>query len=27
MNLKYKCNFFGKCAPMSYVLNLLSFGC
>jgi hypothetical protein len=27
MNLKYKYNFFGKCAPMSYVLNLLSFGC
>ena len=27
MNLKMKCKLFGKYAPMSYVLNLLAFGC
>jgi hypothetical protein len=27
MNLKMKCKFPGKCAPMSYVLNLICFGC
>jgi hypothetical protein len=27
MNLKMKCKMLGKCAPMSYVLNLIYFGC
>jgi hypothetical protein len=27
MNLKMKCKFLGKCAPMSYVLNLICIGC
>jgi hypothetical protein len=27
MNLKMKCKLLGKCVPMSYVLNLLAFGC
>jgi hypothetical protein len=27
MNLKMKCKLHGKCAPMSYVLNLICFGC
>jgi hypothetical protein len=27
MNLKMKCKMLGKCAPMSYVLNLICFGC
>jgi hypothetical protein len=26
INLKMKCKLLGKCAPMSYVLNLLAFG-
>jgi hypothetical protein len=27
LNLKMKCKMLGKCAPMSYVLNLICFGC
>jgi hypothetical protein len=27
MNLKMMCKMLGKCAPMSYVLNLICFGC
>jgi hypothetical protein len=27
MNLKMKCKILRKCAPMSYVLNLIYFGC
>jgi hypothetical protein len=27
MNLKMKCKLLEKCAPMSYVLNLIFFGC
>jgi hypothetical protein len=27
LNLKMKCKMLGKCAPMSYVLNLIYFGC
>jgi hypothetical protein len=27
MNLKMKCKLLRKCAPMSYVLNLIRFGC
>jgi hypothetical protein len=27
MNLKMNCKMLGKCAPMSYVLNLICFGC
>jgi hypothetical protein len=27
MNLKMKCRLLGKCAPMSYVLILIFFGC
>jgi hypothetical protein len=27
MNLKMKCKLLGKCALVSYVLNLLAFGC
>jgi hypothetical protein len=27
INLKMKCKLLGKCAPMSYVLNILAFGC
>jgi hypothetical protein len=27
MNLKIQCKLLGKCAPMSYVLNLICFGC
>jgi hypothetical protein len=27
INLKIKCKLLGECVPMSYVLNLLSFGC
>jgi hypothetical protein len=27
LNLKMKCKMFGKCAPMSYAINLICFGC